>query len=139
MYSYFPVFAYYLQDAITDPVRVGILRDLADADVVDGLAITVYKNEETQQITHQGYGAQYRLRIDFVYSVAVVSPLSEAVCNEAASRVVEALAPGSDIHCTYDGTPYSMYIEKVKDTVEFKNQFYVETVTFAGYTHFKEI
>ena len=147
MYSYFPVFAYYLQDALTEPVRVGLLRDLADADLVDGLAVQVYRNSEEMEIVDQGFEDQYRLRIDFVYSVSVVSNISEAVCNETASSIVEILAPGSDISLTYDGTSYNMYIDKVKDVVEFAQAagsgagsgagmgFWHETITFTGATY----
>lgn len=152
MYSYFPVFAYYLQDAYTDePVRVGILRDVADADLVDGLAVQTYRNSEEQQIVHQGFGSQYRLRIDFQYSVSVISNVSEAVCNEAASDIVEILAPGSDISVTYDGTLYNMYIDKVKDVMEFTQPqgagvgsgstagFWHEVVTFTGFVYSKVV
>lgn len=140
MYSYFSVFAYYLQDAYTaEPIRVGLLRDLADADLVDGLAVVCYRNSEEQQVTHQGFGSQYRLKVDFQYSVSVISNVSEAVCNETASQIVEILAPGSDISVTYDGTLYNMYIDKVKDVMEFKNQFWHEVLTFTGYTHSKVV
>ncbi|HNR57122.1 MAG TPA: hypothetical protein PKJ51_01575 [Methanothrix sp.] len=135
MYSFFPVFSYFLQDAITEPVRVGILRDLADADLVDGLAVQVYRQSEEMEIVDQGFEDQYRLRIAYQYSVSVVSNISEAVSADAASGIVEILSPGSDVSVTYDGTLYNMYIDKVKDTVEFKNGFWHEVLTFTGFVY----
>lgn len=135
MYSFFPVFSYFLQDAITEPVRVGILRDLADADLVDGLAVQVYRQSEEMEIVDQGFEDQYRLRIAYQYSVSVVSNISEAVSADAASGIVEILSPGSDVSVTYGGTLYNMYIDKVKDTVEFKNGFWHEVLTFTGFVY----
>ena len=132
MYSFFPVFSYYLQDVLTEPVRVGLLRDLADADLVNGLAVQTYRISEDMEVVDQGFEDQFRLRIDYVYGVSVVSKISEAVCNETASGIVEILSPGSDVSVTYDGTLYNMYIDKVKDTVEFKNAFFHEVLTFTG-------
>lgn len=135
MYSFFPVFSYFLQDVLTEPVRVGILRDLADADLVDGLAVQVYRQSEEMEIVDQGFEDQYRLRIAYQYSVSVVSNISEAVSADAASGIVEILSPGSDVSVTYDGTLYNMYIDKVKDTVEFKNGFWHEVLTFTGFVY----
>lgn len=141
MHSFFPIFAYHLQNQTQEPVRIGILKSLADADLADGLCIVAYRNEETQSIRDQGYASQYRLKIEFSYSVAVISNTSEAACNEQVTSLLAVLTPGVDIAVTYDGTAYSMYFSDIKDTIEFKQEInsWVETLVFTGYTFLKEI
>lgn len=141
MHSFFPVFAYHLQNQTTEPVRIGIMPSLADADLSDGLCIAAYRNEETQSIKDQGYETQYRLKIDFKYSVAIISNISEAHCNEQATLLLAVLTPGIDISVTYNSTAYSMYFSEIKDICEYKTEIdaWVETLTFTGYTFLKVI
>lgn len=142
MHSFFPVFAYHLQNQVTEEVRIGVLKSLADAALSDnGVCIATYRNEETQSIQDQGYGSQYRLKIDFIYSVAVISNVSESACNEQVTALLAVLSPGIDIAVTYDGTTYNMYFSAIKDTIEFKPEIdaWIETLQFTGYTFLKEI
>lgn len=142
MHSFFPVFAYHLQNQTSEQVSIGIMTSLADADLSDnGLYIAAYRNEETQSIKDQGYESQYRLKIDFKYSVAIISNVSEAHCNEQATALLAVLTPGIDLSVAYNSASYSMYFSEIKDVCEYKNEItgWVETLTFTGYTFLKVI
>ena len=142
MDSFFPVFAYHVQTLTTEPVRIGILRSLADADLSDnGLCIATYRNDETQSIKDQGFEGQFRLRIDFVYTIAIISNISEAKCNEQATILLATLEPGIDIHVTYNNVNYSIYLDSINDKIEFNPDLnvWIETLAFTGHTYQKEI
>ena len=144
MYSFFPVFAYNLQSLYpSESIRIGHLSSLADADLSNnGLCISVYKNEETKTIQDQGYESQYRLKVDFDYSIAIISNVSEAAANEVATTVLGLIRPGIDvIVAAYDGSAYSMYISKINDKVEYNSDIaaWVQTLNFVGSTFLKEI
>jgi hypothetical protein len=139
--QFFPIFAYFLTNQTTEPILIGALRDPTDADLADGLAIAVYKNSETETILDQGYEGQYRLRVDFSYTIAIYSRVSDADCNERAITFLGALKPGVDIHLTYDASTYAMYINKVEDKTEYRpdTNMWAQTLTFDGFVYLKLI
>ena len=142
MFSFFPVFAWYIQDGYPDQqIRIGFLRDPADSDLSDGICIACNRNEETEEIKDQGFKTEYRLRIDFTYTIQVFSRNDEAECNEISTEFLELLPPGEDIHISYDGSTYNMYINKINDKVEYREStnFWLETLTFTGFTYEKII
>lgn len=140
MHSFFPVFSYSVQSATSETVNSGLLRSLQDADLSDGLFIGCHRLKETQSIKDQGFGSEFRLKIDFEYVITIISIISEAACNEKATALLQILEPGVDIAVTYDGTAYSMYFDNIVDVVAYQQEIngWVETLTFSGYTFHKE-
>lgn len=141
MDSFFPVFAYAVQQLTTETVRIGILRKLAEIDLSSGLYIGTYRNEETQTIKDQGFEDQFRLRVDFIYTIAIISNISEAKCNELTTTFLTTLEPGLDIHITFNGINYSIYLDSIKDVPEFNPDInaWIETLTFTGHIYLKDI
>lgn len=144
MYSFFPVFAYNLQNLYpSESIRIGHLSSMADADLSDnGMCIAVWTNQETKTIKDQGFEDQYRLKIDFDYSIAIISSVSESAANEVATTILGLIRPGIDVIITdFDGAAYSLLISEIIDKVEFNAEInaWVLTLNFKGYTHLKVI
>ena len=140
MFQFFPIFAYAIEQISSEEILIGNLKSLNDVDLSDGKSVSVYKIVENQEIKDQGFESQYRLKIDFDYGMMIFSTISESDCNEMASEILETMSPGIDIHLTYNGTSYSIYINKIKDEIVFKPEInsWVETLVFTGFTIHKE-
>ena len=139
MHSFFPVFAYNVQQVTDDTVVIGTVREPQDIDFSDGKILATSRVEETQSIKDQGFKKELRLKIDFTYDVIVYSRLNEANCNEYATKFLLALPPGVDIHIDYDGIKYAMYLNSIKDAIEYNTEsnFWKETLTFSGFAYLK--
>ena len=141
MHSYFPIWAHNVQQATTETIVIGTVREPQDVDFHNGLLLATSRVEESQSIKDQGFKSEYRLRIDFTYNIVIYSRINEANCNEYATMFLEALPPGVDIHVTYDGASYSMYLNNIKDAIEYNTEanMWKETLTFSGFTYLKLI
>jgi hypothetical protein len=143
LFKFFPVFSYAIQQLTTESIRIGVLRDPTEADLnSDGFLLGVYRISESQKIIDQGFKTQYRLKIDFNYEILIASRNGEDQCNEYSSLFLEKLPPGIDVHITdFDGNNYNMYLNEVKDSIEFKSDLnlWFEKLNFAGYTYIKYI
>jgi hypothetical protein len=128
-----------VQQATTETVVIGTVREPQDVDLNDGLLLATSRIEETHAIKDQGFKSELRLRDDFIYQIVIYSRINEANCNEYATKFLLALPPGVDIHIDYDGTRYAMYLNSIKDAIEYNDQtnFWKETLTFQGFTYLK--
>jgi hypothetical protein len=61
MFSFFPIFAWYLQDNTDRSINIGFLREPNDSDFVDGIVIGCSRSEENQEIKDQGYANSHSL------------------------------------------------------------------------------
>jgi hypothetical protein len=141
MFSFFPVFAWFIQNISDYNINIGFLREPNDSDFSDGIVIGCSRSEENQEIKDQGFENEYRLRIDFTYNIQIFSQNSEAECNEIATEFLELLPPGEDIHITYDGSDYDIYLNKINDKIEYNlgMNHWLETLTISGFTYSKII
>ena len=141
MFSFFSVFAYKVQNSTSETVVLGTVRSPQDVDFNGGLLLATSRVEETHSIKDQGFKSEYRLRIDFTYNIVIYSRKDEAQCNEYSTMFLEALPPGIDIHINYDEKDYSMYLNNIKDLIEYNDHtnYWKETLTFTGFTYLKLI
>jgi hypothetical protein len=146
----FPAFLYHIQSNSTISALVdgniipNLLPSLVDSYLETGKqsCMVVTNTKETTALNLPGYKTQYKIKLDFVYTITIVSRISAAYVSEI-GQVIDTLLNNNErkIVLEYGGSNYTLYIDPFVHDSSFVSEtnYWQDIVTITGFRWLKEI